>query len=107
MSLPVTVYPRLSLRVRRDRRWLRVSARGGTGTLLYVRWHVGRRWVYARRLRLPRGSATAEVSGVDGTGTLAAARLRYAHGRLRWVHALSPAASPLEAAPVPGAGCPR
>jgi hypothetical protein len=107
MSLPLTVYPRLGLRITPHGRRLTATARGGSGSLLYVRWRVGRRTWYGPRITVPRHARAVFVRGIDGTGTVAAERLRLAHGHIRGSRVLPAGLSPLADAGPAGALCPR
>lgn len=80
MTLPITVYPALSLVVRRAGRTLTVSARGGSGRLIYITWREDDIVAHGRRLRLPRDGGTITVSATDATGTTVRDRVSL-HGR--------------------------
>ncbi len=78
MTLPIRIYAALVVRVvRADAgRRLRVSVRGGGGTL-YVHWRVGSRNFYGTSISTPSGSLRdVRVTVLDGTGNLVSARPR-------------------------------
>lgn len=83
MSLPVTVYPPLSLHVSTNGRTLRATPRGGTGSLMYTVWRTGRRIAFGPVFRAPATARSVTVTAADGTGTVAAVHLRLAPGKVR------------------------
>jgi hypothetical protein len=98
MTLPVVVHPQLALRIRSREGRLRVSARGGTGRLLYVSWRARGRVGHGASFRAPFRSGRLLVTGVDGTGTTATYRVRLHNRHLVWERRLAAAPPPLSAA---------
>jgi len=95
MTLPVRVYPELSLRLTLlGPRLLSVSASGGTGTLLFRTWRAGRQIGHGRRFRVPAGAHSVTVTGTDGTGTSVTYRIRVSGGKVQTARRLANAGMP-------------
>jgi hypothetical protein len=79
MTLPVVVYPELTVAVVSRARTEVAEIHGGDGRYVVVKWTLpGGRELYGERIPAPTGPGVVTVTVTDGTGTMASASLRLA-----------------------------